>query len=916
MAPPSGLVTLLFTDIEGSTKAWEAHPVAMKAALARHDELLRGEIEDAGGYVFKTVGDAFCAAFQEASVALGTAVGIQRALGTETWPEATPIRVRMALHSGNCEERGGDYFGPVVNRAARLEAVAHGGQLVVSRVTAELVGEGLPESVSLRDLGDHRLKDLGRPERVFQVCGAGLAVEFAPLRSLDNPGLRNNLSEQVSSFVGRDRELAEMRRLLGGARLVTLAGPGGVGKTRLALQAAAEVLDGSDDGVWFVDLAPIEDPSLVVASVAKVLWVREEPGRPLTETLVEALRDRKLLVVLDNCEQVIASAATLAEELIRRCSRVILIATSREPLGIGGEHVFRVPSLSVPGPDDDPSALAGSEAVRLFVERAGQQKPGFALDRDNAVTIGRLCRRLDGIPFAIELAAARLRSLSVRDLDRHLDKRFRLLTGGSRTALPRQQTLQALIDWSHDLLSKPEQALLARLSLFAGGFDMEAAEAVGPGDELDDFEVLGYLDTLVDKSLVQVDDTTGTVRYRLLETMRDYAGAKLAERGDDERIRVGRAHRDYFLALAEEARPHIEGSGEVEWTDRLTLELDNLRVALSECLTDADPAPGLRLGSALEEFWFARGHGVEGADTLREHLARPEAQAPTLLRGRALAAAARLVGKYVADYPAAIALADEALAIARTEADDALTAASLLVLATTHTRQGDHRGCLDLIDQALPVANRLGDPRPAAHLHNLRGLALYELGEDGRESFEEAATLYRRAGDRAGAAGAMTNTGLVALNAGDIETARTLLDEALRVFRELGDREALVSCAGNAGFLAYLDGDTAASSQLFRECLDTARRIGSRPLVTYAILGLALTASSTGDAPRAATLHGVFDALFEDLGAAVEGLEARLRQEDHLRLQGVLGDGPFDVAYRAGRALPLDNALDLASGAP
>jgi tetratricopeptide (TPR) repeat protein len=416
--------------------------------------------------------------------------------------------------------------------------------------------------------------------------------------------------------------------------------------------------------------------------------------------------------------------------------------------------------------------------------------------------------------------------------------------------------------------------------------------------------------------LVQVDDTTGTVRYRLLETMRDYAGAKLAERGDDERIRVGRAHRDYFLALAEEARPHIEGSGEVEWTDRLTLELDNLRVALSECLTDADPAPGLRLGSALEEFWFARGHGVEGADTLREHLARPEAQAPTLLRGRALAAAARLVGKYVADYPAAIALADEALAIARTEADDALTAASLLVLATTHTRQGDHRGCLDLIDQALPVANRLGDPRPAAHLHNLRGLALYELGEDGRESFEEAATLYRRAGDRAGAAGAMTNTGLVALNAGDIETARTLLDEALRVFRELGDREALVSCAGNAGFLAYLDGDTAASSQLFRECLDTARRIGSRPLVAYAILGLALTASSTGDAPRAATLHGVFDALFEDLGAAVEGLEARLRQEDHLRLQGVLGDGPFDVAYRAGRALPLDNALDLASGAP
>ncbi|MDQ1393608.1 MAG: hypothetical protein QOF30_2585 [Acidimicrobiaceae bacterium] len=912
MAAPSGLVTLMFTDIEGSTKAWEAHPVAMKAALARHDELLRAEIEGAGGYVFKTVGDAFCAAFQEASVALGTAVVLQQVLATETWPEATPIRVRMALHSGNCEERDGDYFGPVVNRAARLEAVAHGGQLVVSRVTAELVGDRLPESVSLRDLGDHRLKDLGRPERVFQVCGDGMPKEFAPLRSLDNPGLRNNLSEQVSSFVGRDRELAEMRRMLQGARLVTLAGPGGVGKTRLALQAAAELLDGSGDGVWFVDLAPIEDPTLVAASVAKVLWVREEPGRPLTETLIEALRDRKLLVVLDNCEQVIATAASLAEEMIRKCSRVILIATSREPLGIGGEHVFRVPSLSVPGPDDDPSALAGSEAVRLFVERAGQQKPGFALDGDNAVLIGRLCRRLDGIPFAIELAAARLRSLSVRDLDRHLDKRFRLLTGGSRTALPRQQTLQALIDWSHDLLSQAEQAVLARLSVFAGGFDMEAAEAVCPGDEVDDFEVMGYLDTLVDKSLVQADDTTGTVRFRLLETMRDYAAAKLAERGEAERVRVGRTHRDYFLALAEAAQPHLDGPGEVEWADRLTLELDNLRVALNECLTDPDHAPGLRLACALEVFWFVRGHGVEGADTLRSHLGRPEAQAPTLLRGRALAVAARLVGKYLADYPAAVALADEARAIAEAENDDALTSASLLVLATTRTRLGDHRGCLDLIEEALPGACRLSDPRPAAHLHNLRGLARYELGEDGRASFEEAATLYRRGGDRAGAAGAMTNTGLVALNAGDIETARALLGEALRVFRELGDREASVSCAGNAGFLAYLDGDTTASGQLFRECLYTARRIGARPLVAYAILGLALTASRNGEGQRAATLHGVFDALFDDLGAAVEGLEARLRAEDHTRLLGVLGDGPFEVAYQDGRALPLDNALALA----
>ena len=406
MEPPSGLVTLLFTDIEGSTKAWEAHPQEMKMALARHDEIERSTIEGADGYVFKTVGDAFCAAFQHAPTALAVAVAIQRSLADEPWPDVTPIRVRMALHSGSCEERGGDYFGPVVNRAARLEAVAHGGQVVISRLTSELVGEHLPEKVTLRDLGDHRLKDLGRPERVFQVCTDGLPIEFAPLRSLDNPGLRHNLAEQVSSFVGRDREVAHVRGLLGSARLVTLAGPGGVGKTRLALQAAAESLDGSGDGVWFVDLAPIVDPALVPGSVAKVLWVREEAGRPVTETLAEALRERKILVVLDNCEQVVQAAALLAERLIARCPRVAMLATSREPLGIAGEHVFRVPSLTVPSADDDLVALAGSEAVRLFVERASQQKAGFSLDADNASIIARLCRRLDGIPFAIELAAA------------------------------------------------------------------------------------------------------------------------------------------------------------------------------------------------------------------------------------------------------------------------------------------------------------------------------------------------------------------------------------------------------------------------------------------------------------------------------------------------------------------------------
>jgi len=923
--PPLGLVTLLFTDIEGSTRAWEAHSEQMKVALSRHDDILRAEIERADGFVFKTVGDAFCAAFQSARSALMAAVASQHALRAEPWPEETPIRVRMALHSGECEERDNDYFGPVVNRAARLEAIAHGGQVLLSGVTAALVGHQLPDDIVLRDLGEHRLKDLGRPERVFQVAGTGLADGFPPVKSLNNPRLQNNLPEQVSSFVGRDRELAEIRELVGGARLVTLAGPGGVGKTRLVLQAAAELVDGSGGGVWFVDLAPISDASLVATSVAKVLGLREEPGRPVVETLAEKLQDSRMLVVLDNCEHVIDVVAALAQTLLARCRLVCLLATSREPLGIPGEHVYRVPSLPVPAPGDDvPEVLMELESVRLFLDRARQQKPGFALDASNAGTIGHLCRRLDGIPFAIELAAARLRSLSVRDLDAHLDKRFRLLTGGSRTALPRQQTLQALIDWSYDLLSPAEQALLCRLSVFAGGFDFAGAEAVCSGGEVEEFEVVGLLDTLVDKSLVQADETGGTVRYRLLETIREYGASRLAARGEDELDRVRLAHREHYLALAEAAESHLRGVNEIEWVDRLDAELDNLRVALAECLADPDPTPGLRLGVALSEFWATRGYGIEGAEMLLAHLARPEAQDPTPLRGRALVAAADLVKDYVTDYAAAVSRAEEGLAIARAHGDDVLTVKALSLVAIIRNLQGDYAGCLRLVDEALPIARACADGRLAARLLNSQGCALDGLGQDGRAPIEESVELYRRAGDHRWVARTVINVGLTALNTGDLEAARRLFGEGIVLFRELGDQQGLATGAIHAGFVAALDGDAERAGRLFREGLDITRRTVARPLLGYAIpllgyaaiLGLALTSTLTGDAERAAMLHGVFTARFEQLGAVVETLESRLRDADHARLRDLMGDQAFDEAYRRGMSLPIADALALATTMP
>ena len=444
MGLPSGMVTLLFTDIEGSVGLWEADREAMAEASARHNRIVGELIEGAGGRVVKTVGEAFRAVFADPSAALAAAAAVQRAVGAGRWPPGVPIRVRMALHSGACMERDGDYVGPVVNRAGRLLAAGHGGQVLVSAATCELVAGRLPGGIGFRDLGEHRLKDLGRAERVFQVTGPGLAEGFGPLRSLDDPALRHNLPSQATSFVGRAAELAGLRSLVsGGSRLVTIAGPGGIGKSRLALQVAAGALDGGGDGVWLVELAPVAEPELVARTMAGVLGVREEPGRPMLDTLVEAVGDRYLLVVLDNAEHVLGAVAKLADAVVRYCPRACLLVTSREPLGVSGEQVFRVPPLAVPPADlAVPGRLAAFESVQLFTQHAAMHRQGFALDQASAAAVAAVCVRLDGIPLALELAAARLGSLSVPEISSRLDQRFRLLTGGSRTALPRHQTLR------------------------------------------------------------------------------------------------------------------------------------------------------------------------------------------------------------------------------------------------------------------------------------------------------------------------------------------------------------------------------------------------------------------------------------------------------------------------------------------
>ena len=919
MRLPSGTVTLLFTDIEGSIRLWEADREAMADASARHNRIVRDQIEATGGQVFSLVGEAFRAVFADPSAALRCAVAVQRAVGAEQWPPGSPVRVRVALHSGACVERDGDYFGPVVNRVARLLAAGHDGQILVSGGTRELLADRLADGIGLRDLGEHRLKDLGRAERVFQVTGPGLAGGFGPLRSLDDPALRHNLPSQATSFVGRDAEVAELRALMARrSRLVTIVGAGGIGKSRLALQVAAEALDGDADAVWLVELAPVAEPELVARTVAAVLSVREEPGRPIVDTLVEAVGDRYLIVVLDNAEHVLGAVVKLADALMRSCPRACLLVTSREPLGIGGEHVFRVQPLAVPPADlAAPGQLAAFESVQLFTERAAMHRRGFALDEDNAPAVAAVCVRLDGIPLALELAAARLGSLSVPEVSSRLDQRFRLLTGGSRTALPRHQTLRALVDWSYDLLNPAEQLVLDRLSVFAGGWTLEAAEAVTSHADPSEWQVLDHLAALVDKSLVQAEEVHGAARYRLLETVRHYAGEHLAQRPAPEPNRARTAHRDYYLALAETADAHLRGRDEAVWLDLLEAEFDNIRAALAFSLADPGSAqPGLRLAAGLHRFCIMRGHGSEVLDALNVLLERPDAQTPTRVRARALIVSCHMLD-YLGEDPAPPSMADEALRIARALGDDAVAADALAQLCWLSFEHGDLPAALAQIDDAVRLARAAEDPRLIAYILGRRAVFESEAG-DLNAAFadnQEAIALSRAAGDNYRVVITLANLAIDEHAAGELGAARAHLEEASTLADALGYQNLSAGLHQNLGLIDLIDADSRNARRHFLNSLDIARITGVTSYVHGALLGLALAAGGDGDPTIAATLHGAADEHYEQAGRAFEALEAELRDRDHARLRHTLGDAAFEAAYARGRTLSQAEAIALATAA-
>jgi predicted ATPase/class 3 adenylate cyclase len=903
---PTGTVTFLFSDIQGSTRLLHEMGDGYADVLAQHRRVLRAAFAANNGVEIGTEGDSFFVAFGRASDAVAAAAEGQRGL------EGGPVRVRMGLHTGEPMLTTEGYVGMVVHRAARIAAVGHGGQVLISEAVASLVADRLPTEVGLRDLGSVRLKDLAKPERVYQVLHPILQEVFPALRSLE--ATPNNLPQQVTSFIGREKAMAELEALLAKTRLLTLTGAGGAGKTRLSLQVAATALDDFPDGAWLIELAPLADPALVPQTVASVLGLREEPGKAITQTLTEHLKTRQLLLLLDNCEHLLAAGATLADTLVRQCAGVKILATSREALGIQGEQTYRVPSLSLPDRKDlaTPATLSTYESVRLFIDRGLAVRPDFQVTNQNAPALASVCCRLDGIPLAIELAAARVRTLAVEEIDRKLGERFRLLTGGSKTALPRQQTLRALIDWSYELLHEPEQRLLQRLSVFAGGWTLEAAEAVCACEGVDKGDVFDLLSSLSDKSLVTGEQTEGHTRYGLLETVLEYAREKLTESGGEQAIR--QRHRDYFLSLAQEARPKLLGPETAEWLQRLEDEHENLRAGFEWSLQETASGADLRFCGLLQRFWTIRGPYSEGRDWCTRALGKTGGEEPTAQRAGALHVAGELA-YFQGDYLCARTQYEASLAILRQLGDRRGIAVSLLSSGTVAFEQGDYAAARSFYEQSLVIARELGDRSVIASI--LGNLGDLDLGEgriaSARTLLEESLAIRRSLGDLGGIAASLGMLGNVSFADGDLVSARKLHEESLALGRKLGDRIGTGTSLGNLGNVAIERHDYPVARALHEESLAIRRQLGDWQGIADSLEGLAAVASAPVGSLRAARVWGAAARLREEVGAPLPRIELPVYERRVAAARVALGDdAAFDRAWQEGRALTLEQAIELA----
>jgi predicted ATPase/class 3 adenylate cyclase/Tfp pilus assembly protein PilF len=864
---PSGTVTFLFTDVEGSTRRWEADSPAMLAAVERHFGLLDAAIAANHGVRFKTIGDAIQAAFPTALDGAKAAIAAQQAITAENWGALGPLPVRMALHTGAATPQNGDYLAPSLNRLARLLSTAAGGQILITEATRNLLRDGLPPEIELRDLGEHRLRDLREAEHVFQLTSSGLPSDFPPIQSLSRP--TSNLPTQVNAFIGRESEIADVKQRLAdpAVRLLTLTGPGGTGKTRLAMRVAQDLVEAYPDGVWFVALASTSNPALVASSIAETLGLREAPDQSLRESLRSYLRAKHLLLVLDNFEQVI-DAAPLISDLLATCPSLQILATSRAPLRIAGEYDVNVSPLALPATDRPGSideALA-SEAVRLFVDRVKAVRGDLALDERNVATIVAICRRLDGLPLAIELAAARIRLLPLDAILSRLDSRLGLLTGGGRDRPERQQTLRSAIAWSHEMLGAAEQELFRRLGVFSGGWTLEAAEWVGGqrseggNDSSSDLRpptsdsspgTLDLLATLVDNSLVQKCEPGAAAepRFTMLQTIQEFAREQLETSGEADTIK--NRHADLFLQLADDAEPHLVEVDAASWLNRLDADHDNLRSALDWLRGSSDADRAIQLAAALWRFWLLRGHISEGRELLEKTLSLEATANGTVAHAIVLDGAG--------------------------------------VLAET---QGDYDRAESLHRQALALSRNLDDQQGIARALDNLGVVAFERGQDDLADslLEESLTLARDGGEDHLVATGLNDLGRVAFHRGELPRAASLFQESLDLRRKNSSDSEIARSLNNLGWVAFGLGDFTRAQRLFEESLERNRAVGDTWGAAAPLNALALAVRRDGDVPRAIALYRESLELFHGAGDTKNAAVVLLNLAGAQRESGNMGE--------------------------
>ncbi len=909
---PTGTVTLLFTDIEGSTRLHQQLGKQYASLLAGCRQLLRAAFLEFHGHEVDTQGDAFFVAFAHATDAVSAAVAVQRALFTHIWPEGVTVRVRIGLHTGEPSVSTEGYVGLDVHRAARIMSTGHGGQILLSQTTRDLVEHALPEGVSLLDLGAHRLKDLQQPSQLFQLVMTGCQTSFPPLKALDIQ--LNNLPIQPTPFLGRDQEVAAVAALLRqeDVRLVTLTGPGGTGKTRLGLQVAAELSEVFPDGVFFVNLAPVSDPAFVLPAIAQVLDVKELGGYALLDLLQEFLREKQVLLLLDNFEQVVR-AAVLVAELLAACPKLKIVVTSRMRLHVRAEREFAVLPLALPDPKRllDLQTLAQNEAVALFIQCAQAVKSDFQVSNATAPAVTEVCVRLDGLPLAIELAAARIKLLPPQSLLVRLRHRLAVLTSGARDVPDRQQTLRKTIDWSYDLLDEDEKCLFRRLAVFVGGCTLEATEAVcnAHGDLAVD--ALDGVAGLVDKSMLwQEAQADSEPRFLMLETIREYALERLQASGETEAMR--RQHATFFLQLAEEAEPKLRSAEQATWRKRLEVEQDNLRAALSWTLESQEAEMGLWLAGALLAFWRASNQDREGRSWCEQVLAQPGAQARTAARAKALLAAGTTT-MFQGDPPEAHRLLEESIAIGREVGRVAKRnlAHALAMLASGALLQGNLSAARELAAEGVRLFREVGEAWGTALALFTLGNATVELGDPGtaRSFLEESAALFRMIGDKQRLALPLNALGLVALHQGDAAAARAHFEEALAVAQGTGDVQLSADSLTHLGTFALRVGDYQQAAALYQQSLALISTRGHRVKIAEDLAGLAEVANLVGQPERAAQLFGAVEALCEASNIRLSPLRRLEYDRTVESIRARLDAATFAEAWKTGRTMTLDEVL-------